>query len=228
MINGTPASQLLVDWGSPVTIIRADFWRQIRDPTAFVENEPEDFEGVTRDGLHIIGITRLALKIGKLQVAHPVLIAESIAHKFILGNDFLIQHKCDNMNSQCAILFKKESVLYMLLRSTVNCECPVVCSVTTTIGPNEEAVIPALLDASTKYTPGDSILLEPRQETFAGPLLGARVLVSYSSAVVPVLITNLSNQSVTIAKDKVLCHDDRATPLLNTCANKLSPNCLQA
>ena len=132
------------------------------------------------------------------------------------------------MNSQGAILFGKEYVQYMLFRSTVNCVCPVVCSVTTTIGSNEEAVIPALLEASTQYRPGDSILLEPRQETFARPLLGARVLVSYSSAVVPVLITNLSNQSVTITKDKVLCDDDRATPLSNTCANKLSPNCSQA
>ena len=183
---------------------------------------------MTRDGLHIIGITRLTLKIGGLQVAHPVLIVESIAHKFILGNDFLNQHKCDIINSQGAILFGKECDRYMLFRSTVNCVCPVVCRVSTTIGPNEEGVIPELLDASTQYTQGESILLEPKQETFAGPLLGARVLVSYSSAVVPVLITNLSNQSVTIAKDNVLCDDDRATPLLNTFANKLSPNFSQA
>ena len=87
VMNGTPASQLLVDCGFPVTIIRADFWRQIRDLATPVENVPEDVQGVTRDGLHIIGITRFILKIGGLQFAHPVLIAESIAHKFTLGND---------------------------------------------------------------------------------------------------------------------------------------------
>ena len=62
-INETLHSQLLVDYGSPVTIIRSDFWKQVRDPTEGVEEEPEDFQGVTQDGLRVVGLTRLDLSL---------------------------------------------------------------------------------------------------------------------------------------------------------------------
>ena len=156
LINTVLVPSLLVDCGSPVTIIRADLWRSVRDSSEPVENEPEDFQGVTRDGLRILGLTKLEMSVGSLRVKHPVLIADEIAHKFILGNDFLTEHKCDILNLQQVIRFGKESVPYTLFRSTVNSICPVVCTVATTIGPNEEAVVPALLDAAEKYAPGDS------------------------------------------------------------------------
>ena len=214
-INGTYISQLLVDSGSPVTIVRADMWEQIRDLNAQVEEEPEDFQGVTRDSLRIIGLTRLKLEIGGIQVKHPVLIAEQMAHKFILGNDFLTEHKCDIINSEGVITFGKERVPYSLFRSTVNLICPVYCTTATTIGPHEEAVIPAMIDAADSYSKGESILLEPRNGEGMGPLIGARVLIDYSSATVPVLVANLSSQPVIIARNKILADDTPARPVLS-------------
>ena len=61
MINGTHLSQILIDCGSPVTIIRSNFWDQVRESSDIVEKGPEDFQGVTRDGLRILGLTRLKL-----------------------------------------------------------------------------------------------------------------------------------------------------------------------
>ena len=55
MINGTHHSQILIDCGSPVTIIRSDLRDQVRESSIIVEEEPEDFQGVTRDGLRILG-----------------------------------------------------------------------------------------------------------------------------------------------------------------------------
>ena len=101
-INGIYISHILIDSGSPVTIVRADLWEEVRDK-AIVEEEPEDFQGVTRDGLRIIGLTRLLLKFGGLLVTYPVVIAESITHKFILGSDFMTEHKCDIINSEGVI-----------------------------------------------------------------------------------------------------------------------------
>ena len=80
---------ILVDSGSPVTIIRSDLWKQIKDPSTIVNEEEECFQGVTHDTLKIVGVTQLTLHFGKLQVKHPVLIVDNIAHKFILGNDVL-------------------------------------------------------------------------------------------------------------------------------------------
>ena len=58
----------------------------MRDDKAIVEQETEVIQGAICDGVRIIGITRLLFKFGGLLLTHPVLIAESIAHKFILQN----------------------------------------------------------------------------------------------------------------------------------------------
>ena len=178
-----------------------------------VEEEPEDFQGVTRDGLHILGITRLTLKFGDIAVTHPVLIAEAIAHKFILGNDFLTEYKCDIINSEGSILFGGQRVPFTLFRSTINLICPVISTLATTIGPNEEAVIPAFLDASSEYQKGEPILLEPRNDEKSGSLIGARVLVNFTSSVVPVLLTNISKREVIIPRNKVLADDYSVMPV---------------
>ena len=71
---------------------------------AIVEKQPEDFQGVTRNGLKIIGLTRLLDKFEGLRVTYTVLIAQSIAHKFILKTDFydraqVRHHKLSSIHS---------------------------------------------------------------------------------------------------------------------------------
>ena len=88
-----------------MTIIRSDLWKQIKDPNTIVNEENKCFQEVTHDGLKIVGVTQLTLHFGNLHVKHPVFIVDKIAHKFILGNDFLTQYKCDILNSAKAIAF---------------------------------------------------------------------------------------------------------------------------
>ena len=223
-INGTSIKQLLVDSGSPVTLIRSDLWEMIRDTTVPVEEEQEDFQGVTRDELRVIGLTKLELKIGGLKVLHPVLVVEQMAHKFILGNDFMTEYKCDIINSEGVIQFGGEKVQYNLFRSTINLICPVFCTSATTIGPHEEAVIPAMIDASGTYEKGESLLLEPRKGEEMGSLIGARVLVDYSSSVVPLLVANLSCHPIIIARNKVLADDVQARPVQNSSERNTLPD----
>ena len=212
IINGTHLSQILIDCGSPVTIILSDLWEEVRESADIVEQEPEDFQGFTRDGLRILGLTRLKLKFGGIVVTHPVIIAEAIAHKFILGNDFLTEYKCDIFNSEGSILFGDQRVPSTLFRSTVNLICPVISTSATTICPHEEAIIPAFLDASSEYMKGESILLEPRNDEKFGSLIGGRVLVNFTSSIVPVLLTNLSRREIIIPRNKVLADDYLVVP----------------
>ena len=69
----------------------------------------------------------MTLHLGQLHVKHPVLIVDKIAHKYILGNDFLTQYKCDLHSSARAIVVGGEQVPYTLVRSTVNSIFPVIC-----------------------------------------------------------------------------------------------------
>ena len=125
-INGIYTSYILIDSGSPVTIVRVDLWEEVRGDKSIVKKGLEDFQQVTRDGLRIIGLTRLLLKFGELLVTHQVLIVESIAHKFILGNDLIVEHKCDIINSEGVIKFGDQRVPFTLFRSTVNLIYPVI------------------------------------------------------------------------------------------------------
>ena len=102
-INNNYIFHILIYSDLPVTIVRVDLWEEVRHDKSIVEKELEDFQGMTRDRLSIIGHTRLLLKFGQLLVTYPVLIAESIAHKFILGNNFMTKHKCNIINSEGVI-----------------------------------------------------------------------------------------------------------------------------
>ena len=90
----------------------------------------------------------MILHFGKLQVKHLVLIVDKITHSFILGNDFLTEYKCDLLNCAKAIVFGGEHIPYVLFRFTVNSICTIICFTTTTSGPYEKIIPPALLDAN--------------------------------------------------------------------------------
>ena len=100
-INGTLNFKLLVDSGWPITIIRLNFWKQLRELTEAVEQEPEDFQGVTNNGLRVVNFTRLNLSLGNIQCKHPVLITKGIAYKLIIKNNFLTKYNCDILISKC-------------------------------------------------------------------------------------------------------------------------------
>ena len=57
------------------------------------------------------------------------------------------------------------------------------------------------------------MLIEPRNNLSESPLLGARVLVSFRSPVVPLLFANLSARPVRIPKSKILADDSQASPV---------------
>ena len=85
-----------------------------------LHTEEEDFQGVTEHGLDVLGRTHVRMRFGQLDVAHPVVVVDSIAHKFVIGNDFLLLHKCYILYSQDAILFGGKLVPFRLFRSTIN------------------------------------------------------------------------------------------------------------
>ena len=76
VINILQCSTLLVDCGSPVTLIRADMWEQVRQPYNKLLIEEEKFQGVTRDGLRVFGLVHLKLEFGRLHIEHPVVIVD--------------------------------------------------------------------------------------------------------------------------------------------------------
>ena len=96
---------------------------------------------------------------------------------------------------------------YTLFRSTINLICPVICQARTQIEPYEEAIIPGLLVSYRSYDTNQTLLLKPRKNELMQPLVVARVVVNFTSAVVSILVSNISSERVTIPKGKVIADD---------------------
>ena len=126
----------------------------------------------------------------------------------------MTEHKCTIINSEGVIQFGDQRVPFTLFRSTVNLICPVICTGATIVGPNEEAVIPCLLDATCQYgqPKGQPLLLEPRNTDKLEPFIIAHVRINYNSGVVPVLLSNLASKPMMILKNKVLADETPVTP----------------
>ena len=97
--------------------------------------------------MRVFGLVQLKFEFGSLHIEHLVVVVDNIAHKFILGKDFLVAHLCDILNSDGTIVFGCKPVPYTLFRLTINLICFVICQARTEIEPYEEAIIPGLLDS---------------------------------------------------------------------------------
>ena len=96
---------------------------------------------------------------------------------------------------------------YTLFRSTINLICPFNCQARTVIEPYKETIIPGLLDFYRSYDPNQTLYLEPRKNELMQPFVVARVVVNFTSAVVPIFVSNFSSNRVTISKGKMISDD---------------------
>ena len=150
--------------------------------------------------MRVLGFAHRKLQFGSLRIEPPVVVVDKIAHKFILGNDFFVQYQYDILNSDNVVVLGKKSVPYTLFRLTINLICFVICQLRTEIEPYVKAVIPRLLDSSRHYYSDQTLLFELRQTELMQPLVAAQVVVNFTSAVVPILVSNISAERVTIPK----------------------------
>ena len=136
-LNNAEFNKLLVDSGLPVIIMRRDLWNEVGGINELLYTKEEDFQKVTKHGLEVLKRTHVRMRFGQLDVAHLVVVVDNIAHKFIIGNDFLLLHQCDILYSQDVILFGGKLVPFQLFRLTINLISPVICQATTEIGPSK-------------------------------------------------------------------------------------------
>ena len=110
-------------------------------------------------------------------------------------------------------------MFYTLFKSTVNLIYPIICCVTTTVKPEEDALCPALLDADGRYRPGKSLLMKLRSDDSLGHIFKTRVFINYNSAIVQVAFINCTKQSIVIQQNKVLADEMPACLVENEFTN---------
>ena len=154
--------------------------------------------------MKVVNLIYLKLQFEYLSIEHIVVIGDNISYKFILGNDFLFQYCCGILNTPSVIVFGNKSVTYTLFRSTINSICPVIFQSRTEIEPYEKTVILELLDFYRQYDPDQTLLFDPRRKELMQPLITEQVIVNFTSAVVAILVLNISAERETIRLSKVI------------------------
>ena len=87
----------------------------------------------------------------------------------------------------------------------------VIYQLLTELGPYEEAVIHGLLDPYRNYDSEQPLLLEPRKTELMQPLIAARIVVNFTLAIMPILVSNISSERVTIPNGNLLADDKELT-----------------
>ena len=92
---GGHETNMLVDTGSGVTLIREDVWKQIHAKTLGTL-QPVLRSVVTASGekLKLLGETNVKVSIGGVSGYHLVLVAQQLTQECLLGTDFLSQYGC--------------------------------------------------------------------------------------------------------------------------------------
>ena len=92
---GNRCTRMLIDTGSPVSLVREDVWKEASSPSGDCLSPPAQ-QIVTANGreMDLLGQGKLPLQIGDLRGQLSVLIAKELTQECLLGADFLQQHNC--------------------------------------------------------------------------------------------------------------------------------------
>ena len=84
-------TDMLVDTGSVITLLRQDVWSQAASPKL----EDPERRVITANGedLHILG-QAVCISVGSVTVNYPVLVTSNLTQPCLLGADFLNEQQC--------------------------------------------------------------------------------------------------------------------------------------
>jgi len=87
-------TQMLVDTGSAVKIVREDTWQDAVGGRGQLTPPPRPVIAANGDELEVLGLGDVTLQVGGLETTHTVLVARGVTQECLLGADFLSRHHC--------------------------------------------------------------------------------------------------------------------------------------
>ena len=194
---GKRPTQMLVDTGSAVTIIRENVWREAAGDGDQLSLEATAHSVVAANGeqLRLLGQTKVRLHVGGLQVFYNVLVAKGLTQECLLGADFLSQHGCIVDLRRQVLRAGEQSV--SLHSDSIPQVCLVTLAETAVIPGRHQMCVPVHLSpqGSGQKLPLQEYLgiLEPMEQFCERRgLLVARSLASSSSTVTCILNPSLA------------------------------------
>ncbi|XP_078495885.1 uncharacterized protein LOC144751873 [Ciona intestinalis] len=200
VVNETVVSAL-VDSGSTITLLRADVLH-----TLFVNKKLDAvprhmrFVGPSDESVTVLGVTRIPLSVGGLKTNVEVFVSSEIAHKMILGLDFLENNHC-KLCYRSNLMSVGESTVPLLSKPFIPERQEVYVTESIDLPSMTEIIINGTLEHhhNDDGWPDFPVLVE-RNDDFGTrySLLTANCVVTAKSGIVPVRIANFTNDHINI------------------------------
>ena len=190
------ATSLLIDTGSPVTLVRGDVWDQCKKESQMLEPWIEQrLVGVDGTPLAVRGSTLVDLELDGTVLKHRALIVDSLVSESILGLDFLQENGCTiDLVKGCLQLAKSGVSISVGQQQEGPRQVTVQLTSKIYIPPRSEIEILARTQHSID---GGTWLLDGRQVNNCSALV-ARAVVSPSNSNVIVHLLNPHSHSITV------------------------------
>ena len=198
-LNGVSLS-LLLDTGSPVTLISDDIWENIVEKSggSLSPWRGQQFVGVSGTPLAIKGCCQASLTLGNCKEPFPqqVVVVESLLSKGILGLDFLEGQDCRVDLAQRCLEVRSQNLAIPLMSNNVN-HCPVGVKLLATAVLPPCSELEVLAGTKESVEDGSTWLLEEKSGK-QNPVLVARAVVSPRNDQMVIRLLNPRPEAVTV------------------------------
>ena len=168
MIKGSiegRVTDILVDTGSAVTLVREDVWVEAKSGGACQLEAPVHMVVAANGGkLNITGQCTVQIAVGPLSKDHVVLVAKNLHQECLLGADFLMRHGCV-LDLQQKIMFTEQGPVHFVSSVCIEHNTPVcfvALSEKVTVPPNSQMCLPVKM-TGPKSAAG-VLVVEPCEE----------------------------------------------------------------
>ena len=199
-VNNIP-TDMLVDTGSAITLLRQDVWSQAASPKL----EDPERRVITANGedLHILGQANVCISVGSVTVNYPVLVTSNLTQPCLLGADFLNEQQClVDLYGRVLKIGKDEVPLLSTADSLTSVICHLAARETLTIPGEHQIQLPVYsLDKSLDQKIIG--MIEPLNQFVENThLFIARSLSACVKGCTSVCVLNLSSAPVTVHRDE--------------------------
>jgi hypothetical protein len=212
-------TEMLVDTGSAVIIVREDVWRgTLQSDWSWLVTSPQPAVAANGQELDLLGQRDTVIHVGGLAKKHTVLIAKGLVQECLLGADFLQKHRCVVDLDKRVLSAGGSAVSFNSPtdKGTNAAVCHVTLACTTVVPAYSQMQLFASVSRAETNELGDA-LLEPEMSFVErhGLVVAHSLSRSVNSKIV-VQVMNHSPAPVTVYKDEKV---GQLRPLSDVCAD---------
>lgn len=194
---------IMLDTGAAVTVLKAEAWRKSgRCQEKLLRQVTGSLRTASGDSLHVLGSADIQLRLGGINVSHPMVIVEDLHEDCLLGSDFFSVYGCQISFDTCTLTIGDTEIPLRQQQKQPQI-CRVIAKDKIAIPSGTEVLLTGKIQDVTgrnEHTPG--ILQE--KSGACSPVRLAHCIVIPENNYIPVRIANFSSEPARLKPGQVI------------------------